>query len=61
MYKKQRKNILSENVILSSLPKDWKVLKNATTAPVGYTWVYNGKGLFDKGYKQALLRNKEAK
>lgn len=38
-------------------PKGWKKLEGATTAPKGYTWYSNGKGLFS-GYKDGLVENR---
>ena len=42
--------------ILDTLPEGWKELKNATTAPVGYKWVYNRKSHFSGEYEHALLK-----
>ena len=44
--------------VYSSLPKGWKRLSGATTAPKGYIWIYNGKSRFGGGYKKALLKMK---
>ena len=41
---------------LVEVPKGWKRLEGATTAPKGYSWYYNGKSRFDKGYKCALIK-----
>lgn len=42
--------------VLDVLPKGWKVLKGATTAPKGYVWASNGKSRFSKDYKNALVK-----
>lgn len=48
---------LSKGVkVVTSMPKGWKINEGATTAPIGYTWVYNGKSLFSKERKTALLK-----
>lgn len=41
-----------------TLPKGWKMLEGATTAPNGYAWIYNGKNPFSDGdeYKSGLLK-----
>ena len=38
------------------MPKGWKVLQGAMTAPKGYIWIWNGKSIFKKEYQHALLR-----
>ena len=40
--------------VYSSLPKGWKRLSGATTAPKGYIWIYNGKSRFGGGYKKTV-------
>lgn len=42
--------------VYNTLPHGWKVLKGATTAPVGYRWICNGKSRFSKGRKLAFLK-----
>lgn len=37
----------------------WKEIKGATTAPLGYKWVNNGKSLFSKDYKHKLVKDKK--
>lgn len=39
-----------------ALPEGWKRIKGATTAPVGWYWANNGKGLFSNEYKHGLVR-----
>lgn len=34
--------------IYETMPKGWKVLEGATTAPKGYVWIWNVKSLFPK-------------
>lgn len=43
--------------IYNEMPKDYKIFKNATKAPCGYEWIYNGKSLKD-GRCIGLLKNK---
>lgn len=42
--------------ILDTIPEGWKVIEGATTAPNGYKWIYNCKSLFDKEYRQAIVK-----
>ena len=30
-------------IVYDKLPKDWKIIKDATTNPKGYKWINNGK------------------
>lgn len=46
-------------IVYDKLPKDWKIIKGATTNPKGYKWINNGKSRFSKNYKQGLLKVKE--
>lgn len=41
---------------LNKMPKGWKVLTGATTAPNGYVWIWNVKSPFGKEYQHALLK-----
>ena len=41
---------------VKKMPRGWKVLHGATTAPNGYTWVWNGRNPFTPRYRHALLR-----
>lgn len=41
--------------IYKQMPKGWNVLEGATTAPIGYVWVCNGKSSFSGNYKHGLL------
>jgi hypothetical protein len=41
---------------LDTMPEGWKEIKGAMTAPNGYIWIFNGKSIFSKEYKQALLK-----
>lgn len=38
----------------------WKEIKGATTAPLGYKWVSNGKSHFSKDYKAKIVKDKKA-
>lgn len=42
--------------IFYTMPENWIVLKNATTAPNGYVWICNGESRFGGKYKHALLK-----
>lgn len=42
--------------ILDSLPKGWKWLEGATTAPNGFRWANNNKSRFSVEYRHALVR-----
>lgn len=41
---------------LDRLPKGWKALEGATTAPKGWVWASNGKSRFSGEYEHALVR-----
>lgn len=41
---------------IDEMPKGWKAIQGATTAPNGYVWVYNGGNPFHGNYESALLR-----
>ena len=42
--------------IVRKMPKGWKVLLNATTAPKGHVWITNNKPQFSGKRKYALLK-----
>lgn len=42
--------------IIYEVPKGWKVLLNATTAPKGHVWITNNKSQFSGERKYALLK-----
>lgn len=44
-------------IILDKLPEGWKYIKNATTAPKGYRWAYNGKSYFSGEREQAMIKD----
>lgn len=44
--------------IVNEAPKGYTELTGATTAPLGYTWYYNGKSLFSGERKTVLVKNK---
>lgn len=37
------------------IPRGWRVLEGATTAPLGCVWISNGKSFFSKDHLQKLL------
>jgi hypothetical protein len=39
-----------------AMPPGWKEIRGATTAPSGYVWIWNGKSIFSKEYRHALLK-----
>lgn len=47
--------LLENNNVYSAMPKGWKVIDGATTAPKGYTWISNGKSAFGGNRKIALV------
>lgn len=57
--KKTLENLRKRGVkIVTKVPKGYTELTNATTAPLGYTWYYNGKSLFSGERKTVLVKNK---
>lgn len=42
------------------IPHGWKPIKGASTAPVGYEWISNGKSRFSKDYKIALAKERKS-
>lgn len=53
------KNSLGREVKkLNSAPAGWKPIKNATTAPKGYTWYSNGESRFGGKRQEALIRDR---
>lgn len=42
--------------IFGSLPKGWRYLDGATTAPNGFRWASNGKSRFSADYHHALVK-----
>lgn len=45
--------------VYKRMPKDWKEDKGATTAPIGYKWITNGKSLF-KGQRKCGFIKEDA-
>ena len=35
-------------IVYDKLPKDWKIIKDATTNPKGYKWINNGNHVLVK-------------
>lgn len=44
--------------VVLEMPDGWKFLIGASTAPCGFSWVYNGKSLFSGERESALLKIK---
>ena len=56
--KKYIKNSQGRNCLcLDYIPEGWKPLPYAGTAPKGYTWYWNGEGLFEGLWEVALIKN----
>lgn len=43
--------------IFERIPDGWHELSGATTAPIGYLFISNGKSRFSKEYRCALVKN----
>ncbi len=43
------------------IPFGWMPIKGATTAPVGYEWISNGKSRFSADYRIALVKETQKK
>jgi hypothetical protein len=43
--------------VYSTMPKNWHVLKGATTAPNGYVVICNGKSRFSPGYRNGIIKS----
>ena len=41
---------------VKDMPKGWKTIQGATTAPSGYIWIYNGANPFHGNNEYALLK-----
>lgn len=41
---------------LDELPKGWRYIEGALTAPNGWRWASNGKSRFGGDYEHALVR-----
>lgn len=41
---------------VDKMPDGWNVIKGATNHPKGYVWICNGKSMFSKERKIALLK-----
>ncbi len=57
----KQKNATYKYKYLDFIPKNWKLLKDATTQPKGYKWYWNGKSLFSKEFKAALIKDGSTK
>jgi len=44
------------NKVLTKVPEGWKELPNATTAPKGYKWYWNGISFWDNQCKIMLVK-----
>lgn len=51
----KRRQELLKHFEVQTKPEGWKVDKYALTAPIGYVWIYNGKGYFS-GRQHALIK-----
>lgn len=41
---------------LDKMPKGWKLIRGASTAPNGYAWIHNCENPFKGGNRNALLK-----
>lgn len=44
--------------VIKDIPKGWKKLEGAITAPKGYSWYWNGKSRFSGEFECALVKDK---
>lgn len=42
--------------VFNKIPKGWRILIGATTAPRGLVWICNNKSRFGGEYQHALLK-----
>lgn len=42
--------------VYENMPKGWRVIKGALTAPKGYVWICNGKSIFSKEYEKGYIK-----
>ena len=42
--------------LYKTLPEGWRVDQNATTAPLGYTWIHNNKSRFGGERRSGLIK-----
>ena len=59
-YNTEKEMILArfgrEIEVLDTLPEGWKYLEGTLTEPLGYRWASNGKSIFLREHRQALVR-----
>ena len=48
--------ILKTVKVFTKLPEGWRINLGVTTAPMGYTWISNGKSRLSGQYEHALLK-----
>lgn len=41
--------------IYNTIPEGWVKIDNATAAPRGYVWIFNGESVFSDNFRHALL------
>ena len=51
--------MLVDDTILDYIPTGFIPLKDATTAPPGTQWYYNGKSLFDEEFEAVLVKDQQ--
>ena len=54
-HQQWEQRLLRTEKIFSSMPDGWRICHGAS-APRGYAWINNGKSLFSKEYRHALLK-----
>lgn len=51
----RQRQLLETTPVYSEVPKGWREIKGATTAPSGFKWISNGKSMFGGEREQALV------
>ncbi len=46
---------VGDSKVMTSVPKGWREIEGATTAPEGFKWITNGKSMFGGEREQALV------
>lgn len=47
--------------VLDRLPRGWRYIEGALTAPTGFRWACNGKSLFGGERRSALIKEEACK
>lgn len=57
----KRHKIFDEVKTFDEIPDGWRKENLATTAPLGWFWAFNGKGLFSGEFEHGLVKEKKDK